>query len=106
MDRDELIKTGIDAAYFNYGKDDVDGDRIARVIAAVEPIIRADEREQAFPLYRRLLLDDLRSQVQALGDDAQAVANLAEGDAETYVAIGGMAMADDVLDLLDGNSDE
>jgi hypothetical protein len=78
------------------------------VLDAVEPLIRADEgKRNAIAEVERAWAEraDLRAKVEALRMDAVAASGHAEGDAEIYAAIGGVAMADDVLALIGGSSD-
>jgi hypothetical protein len=107
MDRDDLIDAGTQAICEMYvptaTADEEVRWEVGVVVDAVEPVIRADERERNTPLditaYRAALLAGLRAKVEALPE---------RGISMTWDHPEGCALVwrDEVLALLDGTTDE
>jgi len=103
MNRDDLLETGLRAAYGDYYTDPVDSDRIARVLDAVEPMIRGDERAKHGASFNAhinkvagMVRADLRTKIKTLLDDAA----LRTSDAYDQGIRAGLR---DALALIDGN---
>jgi len=105
MTRDELLAAGARAWHADSWR--IDGDAVAAIIDAVEPLIRADERgiyeDRIKGLLHTLLTyrADLRAKVKAL-DDSHYTTCLQTGDSTPCTCPDVVAA---VLALIDGNPD-